>query len=467
MSFDPSFLPKQTSRRAFGKALGVGAGALGLGAVATPFLSRLGGSRADAQTLTAPKRFLVVFSPNGTWPNEWRPDGGETDFRFKRILAPLEPHRSRVIVLGGVDMASTRSGPGDGHQKGMGHVLTGVPLLPGGTMGGCDSCPPVSWASDMSIDQAIANHVGNDTRYRSVELGAAVGGAENVWTRMSYRAASEPLPPEQSPWRAWTRLFGGGSVDPEAARRRLLLRQSVLDHNTREYAALEARLPSSDRPRLAAHLETIREIERRLTAPGAQGAECSVPMVGDELRDLQSSANYPRIVQLQTDIMVMAMACGLTNVGSIQWNTSVGQQSFPHLGFGDRHHDLSHEPDSNGDANEKIIRINTWYAEQFAYLISRLESVPEGEGTMLDNTIVLWVNELGKGNSHTLNDIPFVMAGNVAREDGTPTFRTGRYLQYTDQPHNDLLISLARAYGIDTMVFGDRGYCNGPLPRLA
>lgn len=457
----PIFKEKKMRRRAF-------AGAVGFGAIALPFLRLLGdGPRADAQAMGGAKRFLVVFSPNGTWPNEWRPDGGETDFRFRRILAPLEPHRSRVMTLGGVSMLSTDRGPGDGHQKGMGHVLTGVPLLAGDVMGGCDSCPPVSWSSDLSVDQAIANQIGADTRFRSIELGAKSADHANVWTRMSYRAGSEPLPPEPSPWRAFERIFGDAGIDPDAARRRVALRQSVLDQNIGEYQRLNARLAPADRQRLENHLETIRDIERRITAPGALGAECTIPDVGAPMSHTDV-ANYPEVVRLQSDIMCMAFACGLTNVGSIQWTNSVGNIPFPHLGIDTNHHDLSHEGDSNTTAVEAIIRINTWYAEQFAHLIDRLATTPEGEGTMLDHTVVLWVNELGKGNSHTLRNIPLVMAGNVPNDDGSPHFRTGRYLQFDGNttPHNDLLVSLCRAYGIDTDVFGDRDYCNGPLPGL-
>ncbi|UJR85025.1 DUF1552 domain-containing protein [Sandaracinus amylolyticus] len=454
----PIFQQKKLRRRAF-------VGALGFGAIALPFLRLLNG--AGAQDGARPRRLLVVFSPNGTWPDEWRPEGGETDFRFKRILAPLEPHRDRVLVLGGVSMLSTDRGPGDGHQKGMGHVLTGVPLLPGDVVGGCDSCPPVSWASDLSVDQAIANEIGGSTRFRSLELGAMSPEYANVWTRMSYRARSEPLPPEASPWRAFERVFGDASVDPDAARRRLALRQSVLDHNVAEYERLSARLATPDRQRLELHLETIRDIERRIGAPGALGAECRIPEIGAAI-DHRSAENFPEIVRLQSDIMCMAFACGLTNVGSIQWTNSVGNIPFPHLGVTENHHDLSHEGDSNTDAVEKLVRINTWYAEQYAYLLERLASTPEGEGSMLDNTVVLWVNELGKGNSHTLRDIPFVLAGNVANDDGTPHFRTGRYLQLDgdETPHNDLLVSLCQAFGIETDVFGDRDFCNGPLPGL-
>lgn len=456
----PIFRDKKLRRRAF-------VGAAGFGAIALPFLRLLGGERAGAQDGARARRLLVVFSPNGTIPDQWRPEGGETDFTFRRILEPLQPYRDRVLVLGGVSMLSTDRGPGDGHQKGMGHVLTGVPLLPGGVMGGCDSCPPVSWASDLSIDQAIANHVGGETRFRSLELSAKSSNNANVWTRMSYAAASEPLPPEPSPWRAFERVFGDASVDPDAARRRLALRQSVLDHNLTDYERLRGRLAPSDRSRLELHLETVRDIERRISAPGALGAECSVPEVGTAL-DHERVENYPEVVRLQSDILTMAFACGLTNVGSIQWTNSVGNIPFPHLGITENHHDLSHEGDSNAGAVEKLVQINRWYAEQYAYILGRLASTPEGEGSMLDHTVVLWVNELGKGNSHTLRNIPLVMAGNVPNDDGTPHFRTGRYLQFdgSSTPHNDLLVSLCQAFGIDTDVFGDRDFCNGPLAGL-
>jgi hypothetical protein len=463
MALLPMFRDKKLRRRTF---VGASAAVAG-GAVALPFTRMLEGGRAGAQEAALPKRLLVVFSPNGTWPAEWTPDGGETDFTFRRILAPLEAHRSRVLVLGGVSMLSTDRGPGDGHQKGMGHVLTGVPLLPGDTMGGCDSCPPASWASDLSIDQAVANHIGDDTRFRSLELAAQVSDTANVWTRMCYRAASEPLPPEASPWRAFARVFGDAEIDPESARRRLALRQSVLDHNLAELTTLRTRLPAADRARLDSHLTTVREIEMRIAAPGAFGAECRIPEVGAPL-DHMANDNYPEVVRLQTDIMVMAMACGLTHVGSIQWTNSVGDIPFTFMGVDARHHALSHEPDGNADAVESIIRINEWYARQYAYILDRLAAVPEGDGTMLDNTLVVWVNELGKGNSHTLHDIPFVLAGNVRNADGSQHFRTGRYLQYdgATTPHNDLLVSIANAYGIETDVFGDADFCNGPLGGL-
>jgi hypothetical protein len=158
---------------------------------------------------------------------------------------------------------------------------------------------------------------------------------------------------------------------------------------------------------------------------------------------------------------VMALACDLTRVGSIMWTNSVGNITYPWLGINDRHHDLSHEPDSNADAQEKLVRINTWYAEQLAYLLSRLSAVPEGDGTLLDNTLVVWGNELGRGNSHTRDDIPFLLAGKAGG-----SVRTGQYLKFDKRPHNDLLTSMCRAVGLDNQSFGDARFNTGPIMEI-
>jgi hypothetical protein len=428
-------------------------GAAGAAAITMPFWRTLS---SRAQEAPIPKRLLLLFSPNGTIPQEFFPTGTERDFSFKRILAPLTPFKDQIVVLEGVDQSITYTGPGDGHQKGMGCLWTGVELLPGDTMGGCESCPPVSWADGMSVDQRVAEHIGNESRFRSIELGTRVGG-ENVWTRMIYRGAGQPLPPETSPWRAFDRIFGTLTEDPGAAERRRRLRSSVLDFARSDFERLRPRLGRTDRERLDSHLEAVREIEVRLDNTGGIGAACAAPEMGGAL-DLNDDNNYPEIVRLQTDLMVMAMACDMTRVGSIQWNQSVGQASFPWLGFNDRHHDLSHEGDSNNDVVEKLIRINTWYAEQVAYLLERMSAIPEGDGTLLDHTLVVWGNELAKGNSHERRNMPFLLAGSAAG-----AIETGRYLRFDGASHNDLLVSIVNAFGIEIDCFGDSRYCGGPL----
>ncbi|HJK93948.1 MAG TPA: DUF1552 domain-containing protein [Polyangiaceae bacterium LLY-WYZ-15_(1-7)] len=442
------FLRNRISRRGFARTLGVGA-------LALPFLRTL---RGEAQPATPPKRFIVFFSPNGTIPDEWVPDGGERDFRFRRILEPLEPFREHVCVIQGLDQRSTRSGPGDGHQKGMGHILTGTELLSGDTGGGCDSCAPVSWAGGISIDQRIANHIGTETPFRSVELAAKPGGS-NVWTRMCYRGAGEPIPPEASPFDAFDRLFAGLDMDPFGLERRRRLEGSVLDAVQQDFAQLQSRLGSEDRARLEVHLDVVRDLERRLDESGSFGASCRAPEMPGRF-DVNANENFRQVVELQMDVLVAAMACDLTRVGSLQWTRSVGQMVYPWLGFGDRHHDLSHEGDGNTTAQNKITEINRWYAEVFAGLLARLQAVPEGDGTLLDNTVVVWVNELGKGNSHTRNDMPFVLGGSAG---GALT--TGRFLRM-DRPHNDLLLTLARAFGIDDATFGNPEFNTGVIDTL-
>lgn len=447
---------------------------LGAGAVALPFLHALGdhdtifGGRAAAQD-AIPQRLLVVFSPDGTIAEEWVPTGGESDFVLRRILAPLEAHRDRLLILSGVDMTSTTAGPGDGHQKGMGHLLTGVELLPGSIMGGCTSCPPVSWANGISVDQAVANHVSDQVtlRLRSLELGCRVSDSENVWTRMSYRGPSQPIPPINDPVAAFSTVFGDPSLDPAQARRRLMLQQSVLDQNVRDFQRLRTRLTGQDRDLLDRHLAMVRDIETRLAAPGGVGAYCNRPDVTGA-PSAREDANMMHLVDLQTEIMTMAFACDVTRVGSIMWENSVGNIDFSFAGIGARHHDLSHEGDSNTVAIDQLVRINTLYAQKFAALLDRLASIPEGDGqTMLDHTLVVWVNELGRGNNHSPHDIPFVLAGNVQNADGTPHFRSGRHVHFDgEQPHNDLWTSVCQAFGMSVTGFGDPRFSHGPLARL-
>ncbi|MCA9581496.1 MAG: DUF1552 domain-containing protein, partial [Myxococcales bacterium] len=249
-------------------------GGVGAGALALPFLHTLRAGAADI----FPKRFVVFFTPNGTIRNEWVPTGGETDFKLKRILQPLEEFREHLLILEGVDMKSGYSGPGDGHQKGMGTMLTGAELLPG-DVGGGDSSPPVSWASSISIDQYIANNISADRPYRSIELGVHTKDYANIWTRMIYAGPSQPLPPEANPYQAFDKLFGDLDVGAEELEKRKALRRSVLDSVKGDFASIQKRLGVADRHRMQSHMDGVREIEKRLESAGVT---CAAPtMTGD------------------------------------------------------------------------------------------------------------------------------------------------------------------------------------------
>jgi hypothetical protein len=171
----------------------------------------------------------------------------------------------------------------------------------------------------------------------------------------------------------------------------------------------------------------------------------------------------PQISRMQSDLLVNSFAADFTRVASIQITNSVGNPKMRWLEIDEGHHSISHEPDSNEEAYERLIKINTWYCEQVAYLAKRLAETPEpgGDGSLLDNTTIIWTNELGKGNSHTRNDIPFVMVG------GGLGFKMGRAVKFDHVPHNRLLLSLTEAMGHPEKTFGNPNYCgDGPLTGL-
>jgi hypothetical protein len=429
-------------------------GALGA-AIGLPWLEAMRPRRAGAQTAPAPKRFVVMFSPNGTLPNLWTPSGGETDFTLSPILSPLEAHRDDLVIIQGVDQ---QGGGGDEHQNGIGGMLTGTGLNPG-PFGG-QQAPPAGWAAGPSVDQRIADAIGGETKLPSLELGVQVGSADN-WGRMCYRASNQPLPPEDDPSAVYARVFAELHTDPALLERRRLRRQSILDAVGAEYTRVMQGLGSADRQRLDAHLTAVRDVEARLTRHAAFGGPaCADPAV--VALDAQANDAFPEVGALQMDLLAMAFACDITRVASLQWSRSVSQTRFTWLGIGESHHDLSHLGDDDAAGVDKLTRIDQWYAAQFAGLIERLKAVPEGEGSVFDNTLILWCNELGKGNSHSRKNAPYVLAGSAGG-----VLRTGRFLRFEgEQPHNDLLVSLLRIMGLADDTFGNPDWCTGPLSGL-
>jgi hypothetical protein len=411
---------------------------------------------AHAAPAARPLRFLVMWTPNGTVPENWTPSGTESTFQLSPILQPLAPHQSDILVLDGLDALSAYKGPGDAHQKATGQCLTGTELQEG-TFAGADGLS-AGWANGISVDQAIANHVGKETRLRSLELGVYVSGAA-VNSRISYRGPAQPLPPENNPRAAFDRLFGDPTETPASRAERVARRKSVLDAVTDRYQRVLPALGSADRQKLEQHLTALRDIEQRLDSPAVLGCQAPPrpPNIGpDRIEDI------PQLGRLQIDMMVSALACDVTRVGTLMWGNSATDKTYPWLDVHEAHHELAHRGDSDVDAKDKLTRIYRWYAEQFAYLIARLKSVPEGNGTMLDNTLVLWISEHSKGNVHDRRGLPYVAAG---RAGGA--VRTGRWVRYAgDVPHNNLWVSCLNIFGVQATTFGNPAYCTGALGRL-
>jgi hypothetical protein len=428
---------------------GLGGGAL---ALALPFARVLRASAQDRR----PLRFVSIFTPNGTMRSEWGHRRSETQFDLRAILEPFAPLRDRILVLEGLDMSVARHGPGGQHQQGPGAVLTGMPLLPGSFCGGIGCRDGTSgWAAGPSLDQVIADHLVGSTRLRSLELGVRVFGSNNRY-RISYRAASAPVPPDDDPFHVYETLFAAAAADPRELERRRVERRSVLDLVRGDLGALSRELGAEHRAQLDAHLESIREVERQLDAARVDPS-CASPELGDRF-DHRSTNAYPRVSRLQLDLLATALACDATRVATVLCSGGASYQSFPWLGFSDQHHNLSHEGDGNADAARKLVQINAWYAAEIARFCERLAAIPEGDGTLLDHTIVFWCNEISKGNTHSHDDMWLLVAGG-----SRAGVRLGRWLRFEDRPHADLLVSFGRAMGLPIERFGHEGYCTGPL----
>ncbi|MBG87610.1 MAG: hypothetical protein CMO80_12015 [Verrucomicrobiales bacterium] len=435
------------NRREFVKRLGVSAATL-------PFLTGLPGLNASERP-AGKQRLIIMFSPNGTIPSEFWPDQSGDDFKLKRITKPLEAFKNQLLVLRGIH--NKVKGDGDRHMRGMSCLLTGTELLPGNIQGGSDT--PAGWASGISIDQELKNFLQSReetrTRFGSLEFGVAVPNRADPWTRMCYAGANQPVAPIEDPGQMLAKLYGK-TVDKNSL-------SSILDDVRDDLARVSKSLGAEDRARLEQHLTLVREMEDNLQRAD-EDAELSHP-VPDIDPDVELvNDNTPKISRLQIDLLVNAMANDMTRIATLQFMRSVGQARMKWLGIEDGHHSLSHESDKNEGAVEKLIKINTWFAGELAYLTKKLADTPEpgAAGSMLDHTLVVWLNELGKGNTHTLTDIPFVLVGGKAHG-----IKSGRALKLEAASHNQLWLAIANAMGHEIDSFGTEKFCKGGALSLS
>ena len=427
---------------------------LGISAASVPFLTGLP-SLALAESLAKPKqRLIILFSPDGVVPTTFWPDEVGTEFTLKQSLKPLDPFKNKALILNGV--CDRVRGDGDNHMRGIGCLLTGSELFPGNIQGGSDT--PAGWSSGISIDQEIKNYLQKSaitrTRFGSLEFGVMVPEHADTWTRMVYAGANKPVAPIDDPYLMFQKLYGS-MKDKE-------LLKSVLDDLSEDIKKVKTQISKADQKLLDEHMSLVRDMETEIKSASKTNVGHKVPDITPGVR--RDNNNIPQISKLQIDLMVSAFLADSARVATLQYTNSVGQARFTWLGIQEGQHDLSHEPDSNKEAQEKLTKINQWYCEQLAYLAKKLSETkePDGNGTLLDNTTIVWTNELGQGNSHTLENIPFVVVG------GGLGFKMGRSMKYDRVPHNRLLMSIAHGFGHRIESFGNRDFCGaGPLQRLS
>ena len=447
----------------------------GLSAASLPFILNLP-SLGFANQQARKQRMVVMFSPNGVVPSTFWPKEEGSEFTLKESLSPLEPFKDRLLTLNGV--CDKVRGDGDNHMRGIGCLLTGVELFPGNIQGG--SHTPAGWASGLSIDQEIKNYLqaneATRTRFGSLEFGVMVPERADTWTRMSYSGPNKPITPIDDPYQMFGKLYGK-LKDQESLK-------SILDDLQADLKKLAASVSAEDRQLLEEQTTFVRELEQELKTSSKDTIGHAVPELEPGIK--ADNDNMPKLCKLQIDLMVNSFASDFARVATFQITNSVGQAKMRWLDINEGHHEISHSPDSDEKAQEKLTRINKWYAEQLAYLAKRLAETPEpgGQGSLLDNTLIVWTNELGKGNSHTLDNIPFVMVGNgldfkmgrALNYDKTPPSRVlnaidqaadfvvGKSIKPGKVAHNRLLMALAHGFGHHITKFGNPDFCgDGPL----
>jgi len=458
----PASIPnlRVTSRRTFLR----GAGGI---AIALPWLESIATRRAHAGGTAGNAGYLQFIHPQGTLVDRWAPAAGNA-LVLSQMLQPLAGLEPELVVVSGV--ANTTSGlnqMSNGHNSAGRTLLTCMPFadnLSNGALLPADQQVDNGPAGGPSIDQVLADRIGTSTPYRSVDFG--VGGAEVGEYQMQWAGANDPVTLEGDPLLAFDRLFS--DLDPEmptTMTRLRAARKSVLDTVDGAFGQLTVRVSAADRLRLEAHAEKIRELEDRLDNLGGGGASCGVPVLEvppdfaawDPALDDQAAKAF-------IDMMVMSFACDLTRVGTLQF-TDYHDPHFPWLGLPipgtyDSWHTMIHEVPNGGDP-APVQGAMDWYMLQLAYLITSLANTidgPDGTGRLLDRMLVVSLSEFGNGGTHSTQQLPVVLAGQVGG-----ALATGRHVAAEGATSGELFAGILGLFGFEDQCFGWAEECSGPL----
>src|SRR5499426_1682513 len=343
-------------------------------------------------------RFALWFNGNGIPERYWIPAETGPDYRMTPCLAPLASFRRDIHVISGLDNAAAATpGPGNGHHKSMSALMSCTPFTGRGAAG-------------PSIDQAIAAKIEGESRFRSLQIGVSQESfGESIQRNMSWAGYERALPPEMISHKLFDRLFGRREEGWVNRKR------SILDAVREDAAALKKRLPPDDQTRVEEHLASIRDLERAIAGLPPEYRRVDAPDFDGDMKD------WPRIAKLQSDLLVQAFASGQTRVASYMLTKCQGLTRFPWLGYtAARHHDYTHAdgkaPGADGADGQRILRdICRWHVEEFAYLLAKLKSIPEGSGTLLDNTCALFVHEHAEANPHKNAGLAMIAAGHAGK----------------------------------------------------
>ena len=425
---------KQLSRRALLR----GAGNI---ALAIPFLDAM--SSAFAASTTAARRIGVVYVPNGIIMKQWMPATTGTDYEFTRILKPLERFRQDITLVSGLSNDAAKKAQGGGHAKASGSFLSASP-------------PKYTAGSDVragtTFDQVIAQKFAADTRVPSLQLGCEdsrmIGncdtGSSCAYTNtLSWKNPETPLAVEVNPRSVFERLFGtmDPSLDPTTRARRALYKKSILDVTREDTQALTGTLGASDKRKLDEYLTSIREVETRIAK-----SEIDPEKTPTGEKPSGIPFEFREYVKLMFDLQAIAWQADISRVSTMMLGREGSVRTYPEIGVPDPHHPLTHHR-NHPDFIEKVTRINCLHVEMFAYFVEKLKSTPDGDGSLLDHSTILYGGALSDGNGHSNDNLPLLVAGG---------HRGGRHLAAPAKtPVANLFVAMMNRVGVAVEQFGD------------
>ena len=439
MIITKTHLPRRTFLRGLGTTL------------ALPLLDSMVPALGAATSAAKPAvRLGFVYHPTGAIMSRWTPAAEGTGFEFTPTLKALEPHRDRLIVMTGLAQVNGRAlgdGPGDHAREGA-TWLTGV--HPKKTEG-------AGIHAGVSADQIAARELGKHTQLASLELGlespSLAGGCDSGYScaytnTVCWRTPTTPLPVEFNPRTVFERLFGDGdSTDPAARLKMLAERRSILDYVAGSIDRLETRLGQRDRSKLSEYLDAIRDIERRIQKAEQQNATLKMPVMERPSSVPEAFEDHARLMM---DLQVIAFQTDMTRVITFMLGRAGSNRSYRSIGVSDGHHSITHHQNDPVKVGN-VAKIDAHLVATFAYFLEKLKATPDGDGSLLDHSLILYGSSLSDANAHTHHDLPIVLAGG-----GAGQLRGGRHLRFPKEtPLNNLLLSLLDKAGVRTDKFGD------------
>jgi hypothetical protein len=433
---------KTLSRRTILRGLGA--------AIALPVLDAMTPAfAASSITSVTPRRMAYMYVPNGIIMDQFTPAAAGADFQLTRLLEPLAAWREDITILSGLTLNGGRAlgdGAGD-HARAASSFLT--------------SAHPVKTAGadikvGVSVDQVAAQAVGGQTKFPSLELtcedGRLVGNCDSGYScaysnSISWRTPASPNPAEINPRAVFERLFGEGEVDPASRAKRALYNKSILDFVSDDTRRLEGNLGSTDRRKLDEYLFAVREIEQRIQKAEKDSANLPTPNME---RPAGVPVDFAEHARLMFDLMVAAFQTDMTRIATFMIGREGSGRAYREIGISDSHHPLTHHR-NNPEMVEKVTQINKYHMEQFGYFLGKMKSIKEGDGTLLDHSMLVYGSGLSDGNRHQHDHLPVVLAGR-----GSGTIKPGRHVIYpAETPMANLYVAMLDRMNVKRESFGD------------